>query len=1152
MAFGDTGRGAAPLQDARARNEAATGGTEVQKRDTILLVDDVEMNRVILAGLFEDEYQILQAENGEQALLLLKQYHGSLVVMLLDVVMPVKDGYQVLAEMRADGLLDEVPAIVITAENSLESELRAFDLGASDIIVKPFEPHVVTRRVRNIIELSLHKHNLESMVEEQAEKLRESNEILIDALSSVIEYRSMESGQHIRRIRLLTKALLQEVQRNCPEYGLSDHKVDLIAAASAMHDIGKIAIPDSILNKPGRLTAEEFETMKTHTVKGCEILGSLGRISDQEYLQYAYNICRYHHERWDGRGYPDGLCGDAIPVCAQATGVADVYDALTSDRVYKKAIPHEQAVNMILNGECGIFSPKLIECFKSVIDQFDVLRRQYEDGQAPAAAHLPHTDPVSVSVSALQLEQMKYIAVLRHENATVLEVDFTTGSYHLVYTGMAGVQNLFRGSKLRDVLDQHIGRLVAPGDQAWLRAAWEGGMSAFFEAGRFQQSWRYRVKYPGGGDWCWCEMVALRIDTDHPHGRKALLLWKVLEDGAAPPPAPGCEGFLRDILNGVLRCRNDRYMTVEEAHGRLLGYTREEVRTRFHDRFIEMVYPDDRARVRKQMAQQLDAGVQYETEHRLIGVKGEPVWVLHRGRRVADGDGEHLYSVLVDINRSKQAEEALRMSLERYRIVMDQTNDVIFEWDMATDCVTYSTNWKEKFGYEPIRERASILLPTVSHLHPDDMADVGRFIRSMEHGKPYEEIDFRVSNAEGRYQWCRLRATAQFDSEGQTCRVIGVLSDINDAKRAQQELQAQAERDALTKLLNKQSARNRIESYLSQGGTHGAVLFIIDIDDFKLVNDRYGHMFGDAVLGNVATAIAQLFRGEDIVARIGGDEFMVALLNGMDGGRVEAVARRIVGCFERALQDLPSNCHVSCSVGISRAPQHGKDFQTLFQRADMALYQAKAHGKNQFQLYDPSMEGVTFGQAAPLAVASRTEIDSDQNGPDVLSDLVTGVFRMLNGAENLDRAIDMILELVGRRLGVGRAYLFESSADGRSCSNTHEWCAEGVAPQIGTLQNIPYASLSVPYSSLFNEQGVFYCNDVSALPADIAALLEPQGVQSMLQCAMRHKGRFCGWVGFDDCERRVLWTQPQIEVLLFIAEMLMLFLRNRGLGGTEA
>lgn len=218
-------------------------------------------------------------------------------------------------------------------------------------------------------------------MEEQSASLRESNSIMIDALSSVIEYRSLESGQHIRRIRSFTKILLTNVAQSYQEYDLDNHKIDLITDASSMHDIGKIAIPDVILNKPGRLTPEEFEIMKTHTTKGCEILSGLDRMPDKEYLQYAYNICRYHHERWDGQGYPDGLKGENIPICAQVVAVADCYDALTTNRVYKDAIAQDEAFTMILNGKCGAFSPRLLECFKNVRDAFAQLSREYADGR---------------------------------------------------------------------------------------------------------------------------------------------------------------------------------------------------------------------------------------------------------------------------------------------------------------------------------------------------------------------------------------------------------------------------------------------------------------------------------------------------------------------------------------------------------------------------------------------------------------------------------------------------------------------------------------------------------------------------------------------------------------------------------------------------
>jgi len=355
----------------------------MNKRGTILIVDDQELNRALLHGIFEDSYELREAENGEAAMELVHELHGELAAVLLDIVMPKKDGYQVLKEIGAEGYFQEFPVVIITAENSTETELQAFDLGASEMISKPFAPHVVRRRVQNVIELNLHRLYQDEIIAEQSEEIRRSNESMIDALTSIIEYRSLETGQHIVRIREFTRALLERVAQSSPEYSLDDHKIDLIVSASSMHDIGKVAIPDSILNKPGRLTPAEYEIMKTHSTKGCEMINRIkDHVSDKEYLDYAYNICRYHHERWDGRGYPDGLKEGAIPICAQVVGIADCYDALTNDRVYKKAIPPLEAQRMILRGACGTFSTQLLRDFSDVEGKFFDLSKKYSDNRS--------------------------------------------------------------------------------------------------------------------------------------------------------------------------------------------------------------------------------------------------------------------------------------------------------------------------------------------------------------------------------------------------------------------------------------------------------------------------------------------------------------------------------------------------------------------------------------------------------------------------------------------------------------------------------------------------------------------------------------------------------------------------------------------------
>lgn len=340
----------------------------------LLVVDDVEINRVMLEGLFSASYDVLHAENGLVALELIKTYKDELAIVLLDLIMPVMDGFGVLKEMNRLGIIKSVPVIMITGDEDDAKALVGYDLGVSDLVYKPFNPEIVERRVSNVIDLYSYKNYLEQklveqkqQLEKQDERIRQSNLFLIDALSTTVEFRNCESGEHVKRIRHLTRDMLIAARRYYP---LSDESIEVISNASALHDIGKIAIPDAVLLKPGPLTKEEFEIMKTHTIRGCEILESLDYFEDREYYKYCYDICRSHHERWDGRGYPDGLKGDEIPVWAQAASIADVYDALTNKRVYKAAFTHEQAVNMIVNGECGTFNPRLMELFLEIMQNY--------------------------------------------------------------------------------------------------------------------------------------------------------------------------------------------------------------------------------------------------------------------------------------------------------------------------------------------------------------------------------------------------------------------------------------------------------------------------------------------------------------------------------------------------------------------------------------------------------------------------------------------------------------------------------------------------------------------------------------------------------------------------------------------------------------
>lgn len=342
-----------------------------QEAGTILIVDDDAINRKILGKLFSEYYKVAEAEDGLSGLeqILRNQF----CAVLLDVQMPQMNGIEVLRRLQALRLLDKIPVFLITAECGQEIMREAYELGVMDVISKPVISYVVLRRVRSIIELFEARKHLGAVVEsqniallEQAERIIQLNQGMIEALATAIEFRNEESGGHVQRICQITRLMLQNTDFG---KGLSEDEIENIALASIMHDVGKITIPDAVLTKPGRLTAEEYEIMKTHTIKGVTILESIPQLRNSGIYEYACDIARHHHERWDGRGYPDGLAGDAISPWAQVVSLADVYDALSCKRVYKASFPREQVLEMIRTGQCGLFNPRLLDSFFAVEDQ---------------------------------------------------------------------------------------------------------------------------------------------------------------------------------------------------------------------------------------------------------------------------------------------------------------------------------------------------------------------------------------------------------------------------------------------------------------------------------------------------------------------------------------------------------------------------------------------------------------------------------------------------------------------------------------------------------------------------------------------------------------------------------------------------------------
>lgn len=392
--------------------------SEVITKQKILIADDSEMNRELLAAILEEEYEIIQVNDGVQAVDCLQRHAEEISLLLLDIVMPHMDGFEVLSYMNKEHWIDSIPVVIISSENSPIYIKRGYDLGATDFIGKPFDANMVLRRSANAILLGAKQRRMTSIVSNQIYEREKSSKLMINILSHIVEFRNGESGLHVLHIQIITEMLLRQlVQKENNRYALSKEQIRMITTASALHDIGKISIPDEILNKPGRLTAEEFAVIKGHSMAGANMLSELPLDQKEEPLvKTAYEICRWHHERYDGGGYPDGLKGEEIPVSAQVVALADVYDALTSERCYKDAYSHEKAIEMILAGQCGAFNPLMLECLLDISSSLKKKmgyksKERYEQTDLSDIASRFHDFEMDSSekiVQQLEFERMRY------------------------------------------------------------------------------------------------------------------------------------------------------------------------------------------------------------------------------------------------------------------------------------------------------------------------------------------------------------------------------------------------------------------------------------------------------------------------------------------------------------------------------------------------------------------------------------------------------------------------------------------------------------------------------------------------------------------------------------------------------------------------
>ena len=1118
-------------------------------RSTLLLACGTPESRRIVRRNLDDHYYLLEATSIRHALALLEQGTTHIAAVLIDVSSPETLDVELMVSQATLDTLARFPIIVIARNDDPIILDQAFSLGASDVIPLHYDAFAMLHRIENIVQVSLHKQSLEEQVRLQAKALRQTNDSMVDALSSIIEYRSVESGQHIQRIRSFTRVLLEQLAQYAPEYHLTEDIISIITSASTLHDVGKIGIPDTILTKPGRLTAEEMDIMRTHTTIGCQILESMGNIGNEEYLRYAHNICHHHHERWDGKGYPTGISGDDIPICAQVVGLADVYDALTSKRVYKDAYSFDTAVNMILNGECGMFSPKLLECFKMVLPRYQELAHAYADGRsistgggdgtllelAPSKA-IAEEDPLGILSGNLH-------TLLHYINVFTLELSLDHGLYQIHYNPYPELDILSHAKSFPELRRMILDKVVCPSDREAMQDLIDNGVVAFLKTGQRQQRFRFSLRGASGRPEP-CELTLL-VTTGYQATKRFLTVFCLKLDSDSPSPSLDSLEPLQ--MRDFICCRNDRSLTFVKAGpgiSVLAQYTLDEIDSVFGGSLLKMVYTKDRRSLMDSFREQFSRGLTAQTEFRLVCKDGQLARVFCKSTLWTGPDGnEYLYHQLSDISARQEAYDVLRDRLEHYEIILAQTENVLFEWDLSTDRASFSDTWETLFGYALPSTNFRTLLTAGSCIHPDDFPALLERFQALELGSSYEMADIRITTSQGRYLWCRVRASALRDEEERLTQIVGVILNIDEEKQQEQALRDQANRDILTKLLNKEAGRKQIEDYLAAHTGEPSAMLIIDLDHFKRVNDRYGHLFGDTVLLRTVKEIKKLFRSQDIITRIGGDEFLVLIRGAANRALVESRCRRLQSAIHSAFQTEELDLDLSCSIGIAMAPEHGSTYRDLFHSADLALYLAKTQGRTRYAFY--SVDAAMIKAAGEGTTAVSHSIDSDKTPGLASQSLVRHAFHLLNGSQNLQDTIPEILAIIGKQTNVSRVYVFENSIDDSYCINTFEWCNTGISPEIRNLQHVSYTTDIPGYPDNFDEQGIFYCSDITTLDERTRMILDAQNIKSILHYAIREEGVFRGFIGFDECTHHRMWTQEQIDLLSYFSDVLSLFLLRR-------
>ena len=791
----------------------------------ILIADDSAMNRAILVEMLGDGYDVIEAENGREAVRAL-QSAPEIDLLLLDIMMPEMDGFEVLEQMKRYGWIEDVPVVMISAENGSAYVERAYDLGATDFISRPFDMAIVRRRVTNTLMLYTKQKQLVSLVARQVHENQKNNNLMIGILSHIVEFRNGESGLHVLHIHTATELILNHLVKKTDKYKLSAADIAMIGTASSLHDIGKINIPEEILNKPGRLTKEEFETMKTHTTIGAHMLENLPFQQEEPLIKVCYEICRWHHERWDGRGYPDGLKGEEIPIAAQVVALADVYDALTSERCYKKAFDHDTAVRMILNDECGVFNPLLKECLTEVADD---LHRALTDGEAAAQQSfgnttrkitdallqendLPETGRLD---DIMQIEQQKHAFFV--ENTPDLQVHYNEVSDTATVSEW-GVKHL-HCPKVMPLKKAMETLLVSPNDR-----------SAMLDA-------------------------IAKTDADHPDTAVTVLL--------------SVDGLLRWYkvhirtlwMRGEETTRVGLVMQAEDVHEKTIRDAKE---------------------------------VTKET-------------IITSGKGMACM--MHMLKNVFDVVRLVDVGHTCVLSVDEQGKIVDEDHPCYAVWNRENRC-------ENCVSFKAFTQKTQ--LAKIEFMGEDAYQVISKYV----------EVEGRACVLE---LVVRLRKDMPLSFHGREHLV-----------RSLHQYSQELYQDALTGAFNR---RYYEEQFCGKDSADGVA--VLDVDNFKAINDTYGHQAGDAALRTIVQAIVGCIRNSDILIRYGGDEFLLVFPD-----IPEPVFHRRLQEISSAVSDatVPDHPEMRLSVSVGGVYKMSPLSDAVY-HADTLMYKAKTE-KRQMMLHN--------------------------------------------------------------------------------------------------------------------------------------------------------------------------------------------------------